>query len=929
MRYLLFTFLGLFLSFQLSSQNLDEKYNIAEEFLYDENFSEAIPLYKDLVEAEPKNSDFHFKLGFCYLQTHFQKDKAIYHLEKSIEYMSGKQKEKDAPIDAYYYLGRAYHATYHFDKAIAMYNKLRKKVADDEYFINLIDKQLEYCRNGIVIMENRETDITTLNLGHRINSKFSDHSPVISYNENVMVFTSRRKGKKDDKPFYDGEYSEDIYISTFENCQWNEPEYISDNVNTNKHEAACAISPDGNRLFIYKGGAIYISEKQGNQWSKPYKAPRPIKKWFSRETHATMSADGKSIYFTSSRNGGYGGLDIYVTRLQDNGKWGKAENLGENVNTPYNEETPYLLSNGNILYFSSEGHNSMGGFDVFKCTRNADNTWSKPENLGYPISTVEDDVFFMPTGDGSKAYYSTLKESGVGSKDLFSIWINTDKQYPVVHGSVKSNRNDTIDAKILIADLKSGEIVSEYLPQKGSGQYSVLLSPCPEHYFIFTAKEHFFETRDVSEGETKGKDEINLDVVLQPNSGTKVIKMYRFNAGEEEDIPDKAEILLPIFTSILNENPNLLVDLSVDKNGDMALNKKIDNINGYFTEEKINADRIKLNMVSDGLNENQLAITFMDTATYQKIKEEVATSIIAMTDEADSTLIAAVTDEEKDIFEANDSTKFVLEIIVDETELATTTDETDNIEISEVNIEDGTAVIDGEVVIIQNMQFPYNKSVTNKYNENLNTLSKYLENNSDAVIEIGGYTDTQGSEKYNRELAKKRAAFVKKHLISQGARPEQVVVKSYGEDKQIAKNKKADGGYLYHALGYNRRVEFKVIKPGMQLLVIQQIDVPKPLRNLSDDAYQPLISRRPTRETDDEVGDKPVFTIRLLTSDKKKEQSLFKNVGKVEEHYDNESKKYYYTTREFNTFDEAMQFLETIDKTKFPKATVFAISKMR
>ena len=175
-------------------------------------------------------------------------------------------------------------------------------------------------------------------------------------------------------------------------------------------------------MYIYydeNGGDLYECRLKGDIWDKP----RPLKEinTSAGEKSAAVSADGQILFFTSNRDGGQGGVDIYWSHLSPNGKWGKPENLGMVVNTEYDEDGVFFHPDGKTLYFSSKGHDNMGGYDIFKTVLQPDNSWSKPENLGYPINTTSDDIYFVLSANGLTGYYSSLRDDGVGEKDIFKI----------------------------------------------------------------------------------------------------------------------------------------------------------------------------------------------------------------------------------------------------------------------------------------------------------------------------------------------------------------------------------------------------------------------------------------------------------------------------------------------------------------------------
>lgn len=442
------------------SQEKDNEVNIAEDLVYNEDFSNAIELYKKVLIMDSLNPVVNFELGFCYLNTILEKDKSIQYFEKAIDLYPRRQQKSIEYLETKFYLGRSYRVNYQFDKAIETLTELKEKVRNKK-FKKVIDNEIELAQKGKLFIK-KPISIEVNNLGKTINSSFSDHSPVFSVDESVLIFTSRR-GYRNGEMLPDGQYDENIYISEKqENGLWSQPRSIGDNINTKMHEATIGLSYDGQQLFIYKDeddGSIYVSNLKGDQWTTPKKLGDNINTRF-RETHASLSTDGKKLYFTSDRPRGEGGLDIYVSELQDDGTWGEAKNMGKAVNTEKDEEGPYIHPDGKRLYFSSKGHDCIGGYDIFYSEINQFGTWSMAKNIGYPINTIEDDIFYTPTPDGQRAYYSSVKQKGLGKSDIYIMGLpevmKTD--LTIMSGKVTICGGGKLpESKIKITDNTTGE----------------------------------------------------------------------------------------------------------------------------------------------------------------------------------------------------------------------------------------------------------------------------------------------------------------------------------------------------------------------------------------------------------------------------------------------------------------------------------------
>lgn len=382
----------------------------------------ALVFYSKAYDFNPENALLNYKMGNCYLKTN--PSLAVMHLEKAEKLSVIKKTE------LYLMLAKAYHYNYQWDNAIVNYNlylnkldEFREGFQTNEEYKPIIQKRIEECRNGKELTA-EPVDVNIQNLGSTINSDFTDYSPLVFPDESTLVFTSRRKevtgGAIDLQQF---EYFEDIFISQKRGDQWGQPEIFGPVLNTSAHDATVSISHDGNILFIYKGqtgeGDIYESNKVNGEWSYP----KPLSiNTDNHESSACLSLDGNTMYVVTDRNGdNIGGRDIFVSKKDETGEWGEIVNLGNVVNTPYDEEGVFMHPDGKTLFFSSKGHNSMGGYDIFKTKLKRNGQWGKPENLGYPINSPFNDTYMMIIERENQeiGYYSSARAGGQGESDIY------------------------------------------------------------------------------------------------------------------------------------------------------------------------------------------------------------------------------------------------------------------------------------------------------------------------------------------------------------------------------------------------------------------------------------------------------------------------------------------------------------------------------
>ncbi len=520
-----------FICFQVSVTMAQEKkgkryikkqFNLAESYINENAHEYATPILEELVKLSPNDVEINYQLGLCYLNSVLDKDKSITYLKKAVELYGKSGRDKKLLHESKFYLGKAYRLNYKFIQSRFIHTELKRELDNKSKLYEKIEEEINLSEQGIKLMKD-PIEITVTNLGKVINSKYKDHSPVFSADESVLIFTSRREGSTGGLKNYDNRYYEDIYISYKQNGVWSEPQGIGENINTKGHEATIGLSADGQKLYIYRDdngdGNIYVSELDGNVWSKPKKLGNTINTRY-RETHATVSADGNRLYFTSDRKGGYGGLDIYVVRRLPTGQWSEAQNLGPNINTPFDEEGPYIHPDGVTLFFSSKGHNTIGGFDIFTSRLTDDNKWSKAQSIGYPINTVEDDVFFVPIPDGSGAYYASHKAGGQGETDIYFIKYpqkekrTATKSVIIISGTITMCKGELADVKIQVKEAETMAKIGEYRPNSKSGKFLVVLNDANHYSIEYLVNNQKAYTKDLVIAEGAGNQKITEEIRL-------------------------------------------------------------------------------------------------------------------------------------------------------------------------------------------------------------------------------------------------------------------------------------------------------------------------------------------------------------------------------------------------------------------------------
>ncbi len=387
----------------------------AEFWLMEESYPDALVEYQKLVpRGYADNANINYRIGICYLNIPGEKDKAIPYLEKAVQnltprYKEGIFKENKAPYDAWLYLGNGYRINNQLDKAIEAYNTYKELLDDEESEeVHYVDQQIEACNNAKKAMDN-PVYLIREHLGELINTGTADFNPVVSQDEQTMVYMTKL-------PFYDA-----IKISRKIDGEWTEPRQITAEMEPEAKLLVNSISRDGNEIYLNQednfNSDICVSTFEDGRWTaaKPLNKDINTKFW---ESHACISGDGERLFIASNRKNGQGGMDIWVSKRGPEG-WQEPENLGPVINTDLNEDNPFLSEDDRVLYFSSQGHYNFGGYDVFRSEMQPDGSWGEPKNLGYPLSTTDDDLFYVPIGDGKYGYQALFAEDNIGSRDIY------------------------------------------------------------------------------------------------------------------------------------------------------------------------------------------------------------------------------------------------------------------------------------------------------------------------------------------------------------------------------------------------------------------------------------------------------------------------------------------------------------------------------
>lgn len=659
----LLLFLMLFSSLQLSSQNVafekqnfpDKKSELKEAV---KNLEEGNELYQsgswkmdDALEFflkangfNPNNAQLNYRIGMCYLNGKHNRQKSTQYFERAFKL------DKNVNPKIHYRIGQSYQLSGKWDKAIEHYTQYQNELKASNGSINMIEwakKVIAECEAGIALADD-PARVFIDNMGAVVNSKFPEYSPVITTDEALMMFTSRREtttgGEVDE---FTNEFFEDIYYSERINDTWTNPKNIGKPVNSKDHDATVGLSPDGQKLLTFMDGDIYASELKGIAWSKPKKLNKNINSEH-HESSASFSFDGHTLYFVSERpQGSFGGRDIwYSTWINDKEGWGPPKNLGPNINSKYDEESVFIHPDGQTLYFSSKGHKTMGGYDIFK-SELENGHWSKPINLGYPINTPGDDLSFVMAASGERGYYASSHLGGFGQRDLYLItFLGPEKQVMLnTEDNLLASREEPVRAVVIepvvevssakvtifkgvVTDASTGQPIEARIEVYDNAQVSQELAtvanassnslsgkflvplPSGRNYGIAVkAPGYLFHSENFIIPESAAYKEVIKAIQLQRLEVGKAIILQNifFDSGKDDLSPESTIELVNVY-ELMKDNPTLKVEISghTDNVGSNASNQSLSErraqaVVNYLLNLGITTDR----MVFKGYGEEQ------------------------------------------------------------------------------------------------------------------------------------------------------------------------------------------------------------------------------------------------------------------------------------------------------------------------------------
>ena len=785
---------------------------LAREYFNSEEFEKALPLFLKLDTLIPNNFEIKYNIGACYLNTAFEKTKGIPYLEYALENGGNL-----LPPTVLFDLGTLYHLNYQFEEAESQFKKYLSAANKTDLYITKATRMIEVC-NFAKELYNNPVDFDIFPVGTPVNTENSESTPLISADEEVIYFTrsfSKLYGQ------IEIEFLKKIYFSIYKNRKWQDPiEVAIPDIPSGMPITLAGSSPDGELLFFSIGdnvsSDIYMCQTINGICNELIKLPPTINSPFW-EGKISITPDGQELYFSSNRPGGYGGKDIYRCKKQKNGQWSSALNLGPAINSEHDEDAPFIHPDMKTLYFSSSGHQTLGGYDVFSASQTEnENDWTEPTNLGYPLNTTSDDIGFVITADGNNAFLASSHDNQFGKYDIYKVVLHKTIPLTLIKGTIKGgNPPKPIKARIKVVDHETREKLKYiYNPNPKTGKYLMIFPPNKNYdmvieaegyypqlvniyvpnqtYFYELFQEIFLNQIRVTQNDSIIGQEITVTNTFYDIYKTQISdSIYRAN---EQIKKRKFDDLLKVVEEIINTTDSIGLD-------------KLDSISNKYSEkipeknefqENKNYDKL-INIIEDAINsEDSLSLFLLDAnAIYNDVTNK---TFFFDADSKNSNLVPVI---------FGNDTLYTLPLL--NTSQKEKTNELKN--SSSLNSEKYNKLSDFKEIPDSLRRYVYinyifyesgKTKINTKYFQMLNGVIQLLQLNENLGVELHGYTDYIGDSESNFELSKNRAFDVMEFIVSKQIDSKRIIMSGHGESN-ISKDITPD-------LAQQRRVEIKVFE---------------------------------------------------------------------------------------------------------------------
>lgn len=760
--YILFSLLTLCYTYCAGQDT--KKLAEAQKLFNIRSYQKALPLFLDAIQSGVKNPLAFYQAAFCYQKAENldEQVKAIPFYEKFVAEGGGTGQYGVAKLN----LGMLYLKNEQIDKALTTLTEYRNANKADKKAVALADRQIEICHNAAALMS-VPRNFSVHSFQGSVNTSFTEYNPTVSADESVIAFTALRpntgRTRSGDK------FIEEIYVSYNKSGSWTEPVVVP--ISSDYNVGTAGISPDGQKMMVFIGGAtdpgsLYQISKDGEAWTKPSLLAGNLNSP-AMETTCSITPDGKTIYFASDRQGGKGGLDIWKVEMKD-GRWGVPVNLGPEINSSDNEDAPFIHPDQHTLFFTSDGHRTMGGRDIFKATL-VNGKWSKPENLGYPINTTANDNYFTLLADGKRAYFSSDRKGGKGAQDIYYIDMpenSTSIPLTMIKGRIlNAETGKPMPTKMYVVDKDTRkEVEFVYDPDPKTGDYLIILPPSKNYDIIIESEGFLPYTLNVNIPNQTYFHELYQQISL------KTIKQFDVIVGQEVSVKN----------AFYDTDQDVKKDLRKEHEAKLVKTGSVDVYDMML--DLIASDDKEGIAYLVSLIEHSDPVENVNFNEKENSKLEVASRTYYY-DESDESKF-----EQKQV---EGKTVFSLPTMVVTEEARKQKSEAPKINYDQALLAKFVKVF-----------FDQGKSdLKAQYNAQLNDLLEVLKANPGLGVEISGFASSEGTEEANRELSNKRAISVLDYFNHQGIVRRRIVAKGYGATKD--QNSSQEEG---------RRVEVRVVE---------------------------------------------------------------------------------------------------------------------
>lgn len=470
--------------------NPKKSYRKGKKFYKRSDYIKAAPFLKAAYNLDPENAKYAFMLG-----------KSVYEGDQPMEaleyFVAAYNLDQGVSPDINYYLARCMHYNLMFSEAAEYYKADLQRLEPDSWLYKDTELRIQQCKNAPKIVQ-RHVNYDIQNLGEFVNTSYPEYSSTFSDNYQYMIFTTRRPRKlrqMNKRRYHVEDINEEVYEARYEDGKWMRTQLFIKPIPRWTHDASIKLSDDGKTLIYYVDnrnyGDVYVSKQDDNgKWSKRESIGDNINTKDFNEPSVFITDNGQTLYWVSDKPGGLGGKDIYVSTLGADGAWSEGQNLGENVNTPFDEDAPFITEDGKKMYFSSRGHSSIGGYDLFVTEKNANGTWSAPKNLGVPINSVGDDIYIV-FKNKDEFFFSSDRPGGYGEKDIYFAKPSDPAKSPdatIVAGKVVDRETGKpVAAEVKLLDKATGEVIGTATTTAEDGSYRFVLPTCGIEYALDVA----------------------------------------------------------------------------------------------------------------------------------------------------------------------------------------------------------------------------------------------------------------------------------------------------------------------------------------------------------------------------------------------------------------------------------------------------------